>query len=81
MANGSGRRTEEFLGGTRVGAFKPTSVLDNVKPTGLGYGSTDQDRLLVGSGSQKLASKNGLSADTWEKRQRGWLDSPYRTFG
>jgi hypothetical protein len=80
MANGEGRRSN-LLDGAQDGAFKASSVLDNVKPTGLGYGSTDQDRLLVGSGNQKLATKNGTSASTWEKRQRGWLDSPYRTFG
>jgi len=80
VANGEGRHSS-MLTGAADGSFKATSILDNVKPTGLGYGSSDQDRLLVGSGNQKLASKNGSSASTWDKRQRGWLDSPYRTFG
>jgi hypothetical protein len=81
MASGEGSRTEAFVEGHRAAGFKATSVLDNVKPSGVGYGDTDKDRLLVGSGDQKLASKNGSSAKTWESRQKGWLDSPYRTFG
>lgn len=79
--NGTGTRTDEFVAGHRAAGFKANSVFDNVKPSGLGYGEADRDRLLVGPGSQKLASKNGSSASTWETRQKGWLDSPYRTFG
>jgi hypothetical protein len=71
-------RNSEFTGaafntrGVNVRGFKPTSVLDNIMPTGLGVGAADKARLLPGGG--RLASFNGASQDTWNKKS--WLDEP-----
>lgn len=77
MAEG---RTDEFYGGAYTGhSYTPTSTLDNVKPSGNGYGAPDQARLLVGGAV--LPTLNGRSTSTWQSRQSKWLDQPYRPFG
>jgi len=76
MAANSG----DFYGGAYSGhLYTPTSTLDNVKPSGLGYGPNDQQRLLVGGNI--LPTLNGRSSQTWETRQSKWLDQPYRPNG
>lgn len=73
-------RTQEFSGGTsdargvNIHGFKPTSVLDNIMPTGLGVGAADKTRLLPGGG--RLASFNGSAQSTWDKKT--WLSEPRR---
>lgn len=71
-------RNQDFGTGTQdpnpyriqVRPFTPMSVLDNITPSGIGYGQADKARLLPGN--QQLPSSNGRSKKTGEQRQ--WLD-------
>jgi hypothetical protein len=76
-------RTEEFSNGldaargVQTRPYKPTSVLDNIMPTGLGFSAGDKERLLPGGRS--LQSFNGASEGTREKQV--WLTEPRATIG
>ncbi len=64
-------RTEAFASsamssGTRPyqGGYRPTSVLEQIQPSTLGFGESERNRLLPG---QVLPSRNGVSESTYQK--------------
>ncbi len=82
-ANDYGRRNS-FDGGAgkkyensyKVADFHPDSILHPVMTSDNGYSQKDASRRLLGGGM--LPSPNGISADTYKRRQP--LYSPYASF-